>query len=78
VELILSAYQLALTCTHMHAKMIHMKIIIKFAWKMGSNQYWPGITISKEISWVHIFKISRDLLPAWLRIEPTNIRSWKN
>lgn len=57
VKLILSAYQLALTYTHMHVKMIHMKIIIKFAWKMGSNQYWPGIAISKEISWVCISKI---------------------
>jgi hypothetical protein len=58
--------------------MIHMKIIIKFAWKMGSNQNWPGITISREIGWVRISKILRDLLPAWLRIDLTNIRSWKN
>jgi hypothetical protein len=50
----------------------------KFAWKMGSNQNWPGITISREIGWVRISKILRDLLPAWLRIDLTNIRSWKN
>jgi hypothetical protein len=58
--------------------MIHMKIIIKFAWKMGSNQYWPGITSSKEINWVCLSKILRDLPPTWLRIDLTNIRSWKN